>query len=116
MYYATRLNPEMEGQQGEYWYPATQNVEYDEDSITFYGSFCVSNAYPLMFTQENFRPYEARTFRLTPKTKYYCHDGYEEADYPNLKSSFLECCKSLNGLSLVMEIQNGEVIKATLYS
>ncbi len=116
MYYATRLNPEMEGQQGEYWYPATQNVEYDEDSITFYGSFCVSNAYPLMFTQENFRPYEARTFRLTPKTKYYCHDGYEKVDYPNLKSSFLECCKSLNGLSLVMEIQNGEVIKATLYS
>ena len=41
---------------------------------------------------------------------------YEEVDYPNLKLSFLECCKSLNGLSLVMEIQNGEVIKATLYS
>ena len=102
MYYVTRLYSEPEGQQGEYWYPATQNVEYDEDSITFYGSFSVSNAYPLIYTQENYRPYEARTFKLTSQTQYYSHDGYNEVDYPTSKSSFLECCKLLNGLNLVM--------------
>ena len=116
MYYVTRLYSEPEGQQGEYWYPATQNVEYDEDSITFYGSFSVSNAYPLIYTQENYRPYEARTFKLTSQTQYYSHDGYNEVDYPTSKSSFLECCKLLNGLNLVMEIRNGEVVKATFHS
>lgn len=93
-------------------FPGTKKVKYTSNSITFYGSFNKSKK--PSFKKKKFVKYGKKTFQLTSHTKYYWTD--ESGRIPADKDEALRCCKSLNGLAVVLKVTNGNVVSLTFYS
>ena len=100
-YYSTVLNPNSDGST----HGVTKKVEYDENSITFYGTFSKSES-------DDFAAYELLedgkyTFELTPQTEY---SGWEQdGKYPWSKENALRTCQRLNGLGVTLKVTDGTI-------
>ena len=114
-YYSTMLNRSKGGCKNGWYSAGTRKVKYTSKSITFYGSFFRNKKKTGLYrTKENFLKYGKRTFKLTPKTKYYWTDI--ELRIPAKKYDALRCCKSLNGLRLFLKVTNGQVVYMMFFS
>ena len=100
-YYSAVLNPNSDSST----HGVIRGVEYDESSITFYGTFSKSES-------DDFATYEllpdgTYTFELTPQTEY-C--GWEQDEkYPWSKEDALRTCQRLNGLGVRLKVTGGKI-------
>lgn len=100
-YYSAVLNPNSESST----HGVIKAVEYDESSITFYGTFSESES-------DDFATYQLLedgkyTFELTSQTEY-C--GWEQDEkYPWSKEDALRTCQRLNGLGVRLKVTDGKI-------
>lgn len=113
-YYSTILNANATSGVPPYYTGRITSVEYDENSITFYGSFNRGDELPFTSNAETFVEDGKYTFELTPQTEYY---GNEQEDYYSwTKESALQACQGLNGLEVILKVTDGKIEKMTFYS
>lgn len=100
-YYSAVLNPNSDSST----HGVIKAVEYDESSITFYGTFSKSES-------DDFAAYDVLsdgtyTFELTPQTEY-C--GWEQDEkYLWSKEDALRTCQRLNGLGVRLKVTDGKI-------
>ena len=114
-YYGTMLNKSKGKKSNGRYLAGTNKVKYTSNSITFYGSFIRNKKRSeLLGIKKNFLRYGKRTFKLTPKTKYYWTDI--ELRIPAKKYDALRTCKSLNGFRVLLKVTNGKVVYMMFFS
>lgn len=100
-YYSAVLNPNSDSST----HGVIKDVEYDESSITFYGTFSKSESDD--FATYDVLPDGTYTFELTPQTEY-C--GWEQDEkYPWSKEDALRTCQRLNGLGVRLKVTDGKI-------
>ena len=100
-YYSAVLNPNSDSST----HGVIKAVEYDESSITFYGTFSKSESDD--FATYDVLPDGTYTFELTPQTEY-C--GWEQDEkYPWSKEDALRTCQRLNGLGVRIKVTDGKI-------
>ena len=100
-YYSAVLNPNSDSST----HGVIKAVEYDENSITFYGTFNKSESDD--FAAYNLLADGTYTFELTPQTEY-C--GWEQEEkYPWSKEDALRTCQRLNGLAVRLKVTDGKI-------